>query len=89
MKNSLFNLLPIDGTTINTTVYYKLDDNSNSAPQQISVKLMFYNRKSDIPPSLLASITNKLVTTLENLLMLDKSGAAAPRPPLIIITRYQ
>ena len=88
MKNSLFGLLPLNGTTINTTVYYKLNDNSNSAPQQIGLKLMFYNKKSDIPPSLLASITNSLLNTLGNLLGLNSAGSASPRPPLIIITRY-
>jgi hypothetical protein len=86
MKNSLFGLLPINGTTINTTIYYKLDDNSNMAPQQIGLKLMFYNKKSDIPPSLLQSITDKLVNTLEDLLLIKSS--TSPRPPLIIITRY-
>jgi hypothetical protein len=86
MKNSLFGLLPINGTTINTTIYYKLNDNSNMAPQQIGLKLMFYNKKSDIPPSLLQSITDKLVNTLEDLLLIKSS--TSPRPPLIIITRY-
>ncbi|MDP4252108.1 MAG: hypothetical protein Q8918_18565 [Bacteroidota bacterium] len=86
MKNSLFGLLPLDGTTVNTTIYYKLNDNSNLAPQKIQLKLMFYNKKSSIPPSLLASITNKLVNTLENLLLIKSS--TSPRPPLIIITRY-
>ncbi|HVY75374.1 MAG TPA: hypothetical protein VG890_11125 [Puia sp.] len=86
MKNSLFGLLPINGTTVNTTIYYKLDDNSNYAPQKISLKFMFYNKKSDIPPSLLASITNKLLNTLEDLLL--SKAPASPRPPLIIITRY-
>ncbi|HEY4156109.1 MAG TPA: hypothetical protein VGM24_11795 [Puia sp.] len=86
MKNSLFGLLPIDGTTINTVVYYKLNDNSNSAPQQIGLKLMFYNKKSDIPPSLLASVVDNLLNVLQNLLI--SKGSSSPRPPLIIITRY-
>lgn len=86
MNNSLFGLLPIDGTTVNTTIYYKLNDNSNSAAQQIGLKLMFYNKKSDIPPSLLASVVNNLLNTLQNLLL--SKGSSSPRPPLIIITRY-
>ncbi|MFI5194037.1 MAG: hypothetical protein ACHQD7_08270 [Chitinophagales bacterium] len=86
MKNSLFSLLPLDGTTVNTTIYYKLNDNSNLAPQKIQVKLMFYNKKSGIPPNLLSSITNKLVNTLQNLLLIKSS--TSPRPPLIIITRF-
>jgi hypothetical protein len=85
MKNSLFGLLPINGTTINTTIYYKLNDNSNFAPQKIQLQLMFYNHKSDIPPSLLASIANKLLNALTDLLI---SKAPSTRPPIIIITRY-
>ncbi len=85
MENSLFGLLPLDGATINTTIYYKLNDNSNSAPQKIGLKLMFYNKKSSIPPSLLTSITNNLLNTLQNVLLGKTSSS--PRPPLIIITR--
>ena len=85
MKNSLFGLLPINGTTVNTTIYYKLNDNSNYAPQKIQLQLIFYNHKSDIPPGLLASITNKLLNTLSDLLI---SKAPSTRPPIIIITRY-
>ncbi len=85
MKNSLFGLLPINGTTVNTTIYYKLNDNSNYAPQKIQLQLMFYNHKSDIPPGLLASITSKLLNTLTDLLI---SKAPSTRPPIIIITRY-
>ena len=36
MKNSLFGLIPINGTTVLTTIYYKLNDNSNYAPQKDS-----------------------------------------------------
>jgi hypothetical protein len=86
MSNSLFGLLPLDGTTVTATVNYKLDDNSAMAPQKISVKFMFYNKKSSIPPGLLASLTTKLVNTLENLLLIKSS--TSPRPPLIIITRF-
>lgn len=85
MKNSLFGLLPIDGTTVNTTIYYKLDDNSNYAPQKIGLKLMFYNKKSNIPPSILGTITNNLLNTLQDLLL--GRSSSSPRPPLIIITR--
>jgi hypothetical protein len=84
MKQSLFGLLPLNGTTVYSTIYYKLNDNSNYAPQKIQLKLMFYNRKSDIPADILASVTNKLVNTLQNLLI---SKGPSNRPPLIIIVR--
>jgi len=85
MKNSLFGLIPINGTTVMTTIYYKLNDNSNYAPQKIQLQLMFYNHKSDIPSSLLSNVTNKLLNTLSNLLI---STTPSTRPPIIIITRY-
>jgi len=84
MQKSLFALLPIDGTTINTTIYYKLNDNSNNAPQKIALQLVFYNHKSDVPPNLLSSITTSLLNTLGDLLL---SKGPSPRPPLIIIVR--
>jgi hypothetical protein len=85
MKNSLFGLIPINGTTVMTTIYYKLNDNSNYAPQKIQLQLMFYNHKSDIPSSLLSNVTNKLLNTLNNLLI---AKTPSTRPPIIIITRY-
>lgn len=84
MKNSLFGLLPINGTTINTTVYYWLNDNSNYANQKIGLQIVFYNHRSDISGGLLGSITSSLVNTLDNLLL---SKGPSPRPPLIIIVR--
>jgi hypothetical protein len=84
MKNSLFGLLPINGTTVNTTIYYWLNDNSNYANQKIQLQLVFYNHKSDIPAGVLGSITNNLLNTLGDLLL---SKGPSPRPPLIIIVR--
>jgi hypothetical protein len=84
MKKSLFNLLPVNGTTENTTIYYKLNDNSNNAPQKIQLQIIYYNHKSDIPPSLLTSVVNNLLNTLTDLLI---SKSSSPRPPLIIIVR--
>jgi len=84
MKKSPFGLLPVNGTTVYTTIYYMLNDNSNFAPQSIQLQMMYYNHKSDIPAGILASIGNKLWNALSYLLI-DKK--ASPRPPLIIIVR--
>jgi hypothetical protein len=84
MKNNLFGLIPLNGTTVNTTIYYWLNDNSNYADQKVPLQLVFYNHKSDIPPNLLTSITTNLLNTLGDLLL---SKGPAPRPPLIIIVR--
>jgi hypothetical protein len=84
MQKSPFGILPINGTTVYTTIYYKLNDNSNFAPQQIQLKMVYYNRKSDIPPGTIATITQNLLNTL-NLQLLSKGPRT--RPPLIVIVR--
>jgi hypothetical protein len=84
MQNSLFGLLPLNGTTVYTTIYYKLNDNSNFAPQKIQLKLVYYNHKSDVPTATLLTMTDYLVNTLNNLLI---SKGPSARPPLIVIVR--
>ncbi|HEY2649738.1 MAG TPA: hypothetical protein VGI38_11120 [Puia sp.] len=84
MSNSLFGLLPLNGATVNTTIYYKLNDNSNFAPQKIQLKLVYYNHKSDVPAATLLTMTDFLVNTLNDLLI---SKGPSARPPLIVIVR--
>ncbi len=84
MQKSPFGILPIDGTTVYTTIYYKLNDNSNYAPQSIQLQMVYYNHRSSIPTGILASVTNKLINTLGDLLL---SKGPSPRPPLILIVR--
>jgi|KBSMisStandDraft_5_1062788.scaffolds.fasta_scaffold00381_10 hypothetical protein len=85
MEKSPFGLLPINGTTVYTTINYKLNDASNFAPQKITLKMVYYNHKSDIPPGLLQTVTDNLIQTLNDLLI---SKGPSPRPPLIVIVRY-
>jgi hypothetical protein len=84
MKQSPFGLLPVNGTTVYTTIYYKLNDNSNYAPQKIQLKLVYYNHKSDVPSETLLTLTDKLFNTLNDLLI---SKGPSSRPPLIVIVR--
>ena len=84
MKNIPKNYLLVNGDYLITTIYYKLNDNSNNAPQMIQLKLMYYNRKSDIPPALLAQVSQNLVNTLNNQIL---NNGPNSRPPLIIIVR--
>lgn len=80
-----FGLLPADGSVVNTTIYYKLNDASNNALQHIDVQLVYYTRKSQMSSSLLSDVLLKLNNILTGSLI---SKSANPRPPLIIITRY-
>jgi hypothetical protein len=80
-----FGLLPANGQTIETTIYYRLNDGSNNTLQHITVQMMYFNSKSQIGTGLL----NNLLLKVNNILtgnIISKTGN--PRPPLIIITRY-
>jgi hypothetical protein len=83
--NKIFSKNPLNGTTVNTTIYYKLNDNSNRAPQQIPLQFIYYKRRSDIPPALLATVTARRNSAVNNQLL--TKGPAPARPPLIIIVR--
>ncbi len=84
MKHSIFGLLPINGMSVYTTVYYKLNDGSNNASQSIQLQLMYFNKKSEIPASILGKVSNLVSRTLTGDLL---SKGSTPRPPLIVITR--
>jgi hypothetical protein len=79
-----FGILPLNGQSFTTTIYYKLNDPSNNALQHIDVQIAYYNSKSLIGTGLLGN----LGTELDNLLNFQLlSTTFNPRPPLIIIVR--
>jgi hypothetical protein len=80
-----FGLLPLDGAQATTTIYYRLNDPSNNALQHIDVTFMYYTYKSQIGQGLLTNLLTKLTNVLTGNLI---SKSANPRPPVIIITRY-
>jgi hypothetical protein len=81
-----FGLLPVDGQTLTTDIYYKIgNDPSNSALQHIAVQLVYYNNKQLINIGLLNNIINKL----DNLTSGNPiSTTTNPRPPLVVIVRH-
>jgi hypothetical protein len=89
-----FGLIPLNGTTVTTTFAYQLGDKSNMATQYITVKLIYYNKKSDVPPSLLSGVTDKLNKILNQVLLINLGNTSQqmnygnPRPPIIIVTRF-
>jgi hypothetical protein len=89
-----FGLIPFNGTTVNATMLYQVNDKSNMAPQKITLTFVYYNKKSDVPPQLLALVADKLNKILKQVLLIDLLGspnpdmrAGNPRPPIIIVTR--
>ena len=82
-----FGLLPQNGASVTTSIYYKLTDASNSALQHIDVQLVYFNTKADMQnsnPGLLSGIVNAVNNLLAGHLI---SNSANPRPPLIVIVR--
>ena len=41
-----FGLIPVNGQTITVPIYYRLNDPSNNALQNISVQLVYYDSQS-------------------------------------------
>jgi hypothetical protein len=85
LNGGAFGLLPLNGQTVTTTIYYQLNDGSNNALQHIQVQLMYYDKKSNIGAGLLNNVLMKLNNILTGNLI---ETAGNPRPPLIIITRF-
>jgi len=84
---SAFGLIPQNGASVTTTIYYKLTDASNNALQHIDVQLVYYNTKADMQnsnPGLVSGILNAVNNLLSGHLI---SNSANPRPPLIVIVR--
>jgi hypothetical protein len=75
---------PANGATVNTVIFYRLNDNSNYALQHINLQLIYYNKKSDVPAPILATIAARQSNALNTLLI---SKGPSSRPPLIVIVR--
>lgn len=89
LLDGAFGPAPQNGTTKDVRIYYRLDDCSTKALRSIKVRLIYYEKKSDIPASLLAEVLQKKYN-FENgdLIMVDYSYSS-PRPPLIIVTSFE
>jgi hypothetical protein len=84
MQHNPFGYFPVNGATVLTTIQYQLNLNSNQAPQQIQVKLIYYNSRSEVPDNL-TSLIQKRVSDVVNT---EVDGDGQPtKPPIIIITR--
>jgi hypothetical protein len=75
---------PSNGQGIVVPVYYRLNDKGGKALQKISVQIVFFDSKDDIPTTLLAYIARKRVQAQTKSLIFP---SGTPRPPLIVITR--
>lgn len=81
-----FGLLPVNGQTITTDIYYKIgSDPSNNALQHIAVQFVYYDSPSMINSGLLGNILNAADNLLSGNLI---STTSNPRPPLVVIVRH-
>jgi hypothetical protein len=84
LNGGAFGPVLINGASVQVDIYYSLTDQSNGAVQHTPVKLIYYDKKSNIPASLLNQVINKEVNIVDQALIMLGGN---PRPPLIIITR--
>ncbi len=84
LQNGAFGKIPVNGTTLNATIYYILDQ-GNNAIQSMQIQLIYYDYVSSIPAALQTKIENRRTSALANQIL--NSGPSASRPPIIIITR--
>lgn len=76
--------VPVNGQGIMVPVYYKLQDKGNKTLQKVNVQVIYYDRQTDIPVSLVSYI-NRRKSRTESRALITPDGN--PRPPLIVITR--
>jgi hypothetical protein len=84
MASKAFGTNPANGTSVIVPLYYSLNDKSKNSLQLINVDLRFYNKKSDIPVSLLNEIQNNRSSFYQNKPILSLK----PRPPVIVVTNF-
>ena len=93
VENGTFGATPVNGTILDVDLYYKLNDLSALALNQIPLRFFYYNKLSDVPQEVLDDISekSKLINQLpENKnsifrLLENVRPAGKPRPPYVVI----
>lgn len=85
LEDGAFGPNPKNGDKKQVTIYYRLNDCSVKALQKIKVDLIYYEKKSDIPVTLLNDVTRNR-TSFMTYRIIAPDGK--PRPPQIFVTRY-
>jgi hypothetical protein len=83
LNDGIFGHNPKNGDTKTIQILYSLNDNSKKAQQQISVKLMYFDKASSIPFALSNEVLTKRFQMMSYQIVNGK-----PRPPLLIIAGY-
>lgn len=80
LDDGIFGPHPKNGDSKIINILYSLNDNSKKAQQQISVKVMYYDKASNIPVTLKNEVQTKRLEMMNYRIVNGK-----PRPPLLII----
>jgi hypothetical protein len=79
-----FGQVPVNGTTVNTTIFYILGNGGEPAVQSLMLRVMYYDNLSSVPDSIRSVIVSRRTSEL--------GGSVNPsnpqtRPPYIVIVR--
>ena len=84
LDQGAFGMNPVNGDVVETTIRYRINDGCSDKEQKIKIKLIYFNNKSQIDVALI----NTILMKQSNIRNGNPNTNIAPRPPLIIITRY-
>lgn len=85
LADGAFGSNPKNGDSKEVTIYYRLNDCSVKALQKIKVNLTYYEKKSDIPVTLMNDVRTHRTAFMEARII---APDGKPRPPQIFVTRY-
>jgi hypothetical protein len=84
LNDGAFGPNPKNGDKKQITIYYRLNDCSVKALQKVKVDLIYYEKKSDIPVTLMNEVREKRNRFMEARII---APDGKPRPPQIFVTR--
>ena len=84
LDQGAFGTFPENGDVVETTIRYRINDGCSDKEQKIKVKLMYFTNKSQIDVALINEVLSKQASIRSG----NTNSSYKPRPPLIIITRY-
>ena len=84
LDQGAFGLNPVNGDLIEVTLSYKINDGCTKGVQKMKLKFMYFNSKAQIDIALINEVLSKQASIRGG----NTNTSFKPRPPLIIITRY-
>jgi len=84
LDQGAFGLNPVNGDYIEVTLTYKINDGCTKGVQKMKLKFMYFNSKAQIDVALINEVLSKQASIRGG----NTNTSYKPRPPLIIITRY-